>query len=137
MSSDPRNSATGRDRPRDRSRDRRGELGRLGEDLACQRLTDGGLRVVARNWRCRHGEIDLVAAGPGLLVFCEVKTRRGHGFGTPGEAVTRTKRARLRRLAAAYLDAVEHPPVSVRFDVVTVTWPLGGAAVVDHLEAAF
>jgi putative endonuclease len=133
MSSDPRNSATGGDRPRDR----RGELGRRGEDLACQRLTAGGLRVVARNWRCQLGEIDLVAAGPGLLVFCEVKTRRGHGFGTPGEAVTHAKRARLRRLAAAYLEAVEHPPSHVRFDVVTVTWPRGGAAVVDHLEAAF
>jgi putative endonuclease len=133
MSSDPRNSATGCDRPRDR----RGELGRRGEDLACQRLTAGGLRVVARNWRCQLGEIDLVAAGPGLLVFCEVKTRRGHGFGTPGEAVTHAKRARLRRLAAAYLEAVEHPPSRVRFDVVTVTWPRGGAAVVDHLEAAF
>ncbi len=52
----------------------------------------------------------MIAAGPGLLVFCEVKAKRGHGYGTPAEAVTLAKQARLRRLAAAYLDAVEHPP---------------------------
>ena len=69
-------------------RDRRGQLGRRGEELACERLTAAGLEVVARNWRCRAGEIDVIAAGPGLLVFCEVKTRRGHGYGTPAEAVT-------------------------------------------------
>jgi Uncharacterised protein family UPF0102 len=70
------------------SADERRELGRLGEALAGARLEAAGLRVVARNWRCREGEIDLVAAGPGLLVFCEVKTRRGHGYGTPAAAVT-------------------------------------------------
>ena len=118
-------------------RDRRGELGRHGEERACARLTSAGLLVVARNWRCRAGEIDVVAAGPNLLVFCEVKTRRGHGYGTPAEAVTHAKRARLRQLAAEYLASIEHPPSRVRFDVVTVTWPSGRAPVVDHLEAAF
>jgi putative endonuclease len=52
----------------------RGELGRRGEALACARLTEAGLRIVVRNWRCQTGEIDVVAEGPGLLVFCEVKT---------------------------------------------------------------
>lgn len=118
-------------------RDRRGQLGRRGEELACERLTAAGLQVVARNWRCRAGELDVVAAGPNLLVFCEVKTRRGHGYGTPAEAVTHAKRARLRQLAAEYLATVEHPPARVRFDVVTVTWPPGREPVVDHLEAAF
>jgi putative endonuclease len=118
-------------------RDRRGQLGRRGEELACERLASAGLRVVARNWRCRAGELDVVAAGPNLLVFCEVKTRRGHGYGTPAEAVTHAKRARLRQLAAEYLATVEHPPARVRFDVVTVTWPPGHEPIVDHLEAAF
>src|SRR5919201_532452 len=86
-----------------RTTDDRLELGRLGEALAAARLEAAGLRIVARNWRCREGEIDLVAAGPGLLVFCEVKTRRGHGYGSPAAAVTHAKQARLRRLAAAYL----------------------------------
>lgn len=137
MSSDHRNSAHDPGRVGATVHDRRGELGRRGEELACDRLAAAGLRVVERNWRCRSGEIDVVAAGPDLLVFCEVKTRRGHGYGTPAEAVTFAKRARLRQLAAAYLAAVEHPPCTVRFDVITVTWPRGGTPVVDHLEAAF
>jgi putative endonuclease len=116
------------------STDDRRELGRLGEVLAGARLEAAGLRVVARNWRCREGEIDLVAAGPGLLVFCEVKTRRGHGYGSPAAAVTSTKQARLRRLAAAYLAATPAPPCRVRFDVVAVTWPRGGPPAVDHLQ---
>jgi putative endonuclease len=119
------------------STDPRRELGRRGEALACARLEATGLRVVARNWRCREGELDLVAAGPGMLVFCEVKTRRGDGYGTPAAAVTRAKQARLRRLAAAYLSATAAPACRVRFDVVTVTWPRGGPAAVDHLEGAF
>jgi putative endonuclease len=88
------------------STDERREFGRLGEALAATLLEAAGLRVVARNWRCREGEIDLIAAGPGLLVFCEVKTRRGHGYGSPAAALTPTKQARLRRLAAAYLAAI-------------------------------
>ena len=103
------------------STDERQELGRLGEALAGDRLQSAGLRVVARNWRCREGEIDLVAAGPGLLVFCEVKTRRGNGYGSPAAAVTSAKQARLRRLAAAYLATIPTPPCRVRFDVVAVT----------------
>jgi putative endonuclease len=117
--------------------DPRRELGRLGEQLADARLRAAGLRVVARNWRCREGETDLVAAGQGLLVFCEVKARRGDGYGTPAAAVTAAKQARLRRVAAAYLAANPTVPSRVRFDVVTVTWPRGHRPVVDHLEGAF
>ena len=119
------------------SADGRQELGRLGEALAATLLEAAGLRVVARNWRCREGEIDLVAAGSGLLVFCEVKTRRGHGYGSPAAAVTPMKQARLRRLAAAYLATVPAAPRSVRFDVVAVTCTRGYRPVVEHLEGAF
>jgi putative endonuclease len=113
----------------------RGELGRRGEALACARLTAGGLRIVARNWRCRTGEIDVVAQAPGLLVFCEVKTRRGDGYGSPAAAVTWAKQARLRSLAAAYLRATPHPPCRVRFDVVTVVWPRRGTPAVEPSPA--
>src|SRR4029450_2573032 len=75
----------------------RGELGRRGEALACARLTAAGLRIVARNWRCQTGEIDVVAEGPGLLVFCEVKTRRGDGYGTPAAAVDAANQGPLPR----------------------------------------
>jgi putative endonuclease len=119
------------------STDERLELGRLGESLAVALLEAAGLRVVARNWRCREGEIDLIAAGPGLLVFCEVKTRRGHGYGSPAAAVTATKQARLRRLAAAYLATAPTSPCRVRFDVVAVTCARGYRPVVEHLEGAF
>jgi putative endonuclease len=115
----------------------RAELGRRGEALACARLAAAGLRVVARNWRCRAGEIDVVAAGPGLLVFCEVKTRRGDGYGSPAAAVTPAKQARLRGLAAAYLAATPHHPCRVRFDVVTVTLRRGRRPAVEHLEGVF
>src|SRR5919202_3314147 len=97
----------------------RGELGRRGEALACARLAQSGLRIVARNWRCQTGEIDVVAEAPGLLVFCEVKTRRGVGYGTPAAAVNAAKQAQLRRLAGAYLRGPPHPPCRVRFDVVS------------------
>ena len=112
----------------------RGELGRRGEALACARLTAAGLRIVARNWRCQTGEIDVVAEGPGLLVFCEVKTRRGDGYGTPAAAVDDAKQARLRRLAAAYLHVTPHHPCRVRFDVVAVVWPRRGQPRVEHLK---
>lgn len=125
MPSDPRNRDPGATARRRAAPDWRGELGRRGEDLACARLAESGLRVVARNWRCRLGEIDVIAAARGLLVFCEVKTRRGDAFGTAAAAVTPAKQARLRRLAAAYLSSVDQGPCKVRFDVVTVTWPRG------------
>jgi putative endonuclease len=112
----------------------RTELGRRGEALACARLTAAGLRIVARNWRCRTGEIDVVAEAPGLLVFCEVKTRRGDGYGTPAAAVDPAKQARLRRLAGAYLRSTPHRPCRVRFDVVTVVWPRRGQPRVEHLQ---
>jgi putative endonuclease len=117
--------------------DPRADLGRRGEALACDHLAGAGLTVLARNWRCRAGEIDVVATAPGLLVFCEVKTRRGSAYGTPAAAVTPRKQARLRALAAAWLAGTDHPPGRVRFDVITVTWPRGGAPDVIHLEGAF
>jgi putative endonuclease len=112
-------------------------VGRYGEDVAARHLTDAGLQILARNWRCREGEIDIVATERGALVFCEVKTRSSAAFGLPVEAVTRRKADRLRRLA--YLWLQEHPGggVDVRFDVVSVTRPRAGAAVVEHLRGAF
>jgi putative endonuclease len=116
--------------------DPRRQLGRLAEALAGDHLTASGLDVVARNWRCRHGEIDLVATAPGLVVFCEVKARRGSAYGTPAAAVTTRKQARLRALAAAWLATTGHPPSRVRFDVIAVQSKNGVFAVMDALWAA-
>lgn len=119
------------------TRDPRHELGRRAEALACERLAAADLVVAARNWRCRHGEIDLVATAPGLVVFCEVKARRSSAYGTPAAAVTARKQARLRALAATWLATTGHPPSRVRFDVIAVTWPRGGSPALEHLEGAF
>jgi putative endonuclease len=97
------------------------ELGRRGEDVAAEWCEAQGLRVVDRNWRCREGEIDLVALDGDEVVVVEVKTRSGTGWGTALEAVTPKKLARLRRLAGAWCQ--EHPGVGhgVRIDVVGIT----------------
>ena len=113
------------------------ELGSLGEHIAATYLTDVGVRVLDRNWRCREGELDIVAREADALVFCEVKTRRGIGFGHPVEAVTASKQRRLRTLAQRWLAAHdEHAPV-VRFDVVGVLLRPDRPALVTHLRAAF
>lgn len=116
---------------------RRHALGRYGEDLACRTLRDDGLEVLARNWRCAAGEIDIVAAASGLLVVCEVKTRASEAFGPPEEAVTFAKLRRLRGLAAEWLNEQgEHRQAyeRVRLDVVAVVVPKRGAAQVRHLK---
>jgi putative endonuclease len=113
------------------------ELGSLGEDIAVTYLTDSGLCVLDRNWRCREGELDIVARDADALVFCEVKTRRGVGFGHPVEAVNATKRRRLRTLAQRWLSAHDEHAPELRFDVVGVLVRPGRPALVTHLRAAF
>ena len=108
-------------------------LGRFGEQVAADHLAAAGLEVLDRNWRCDVGELDLVAADGSELVVVEVKTRRSAAYGTPAEAVTWRKLARLRRLAAAWLAAHDVQPCSVRIDVVAVTVPRHGGPQVEHL----
>ena len=112
-------------------------LGIRGERIAAAYLTDVGLRVLDRNWRCRDGELDLVAREGNALVFCEVKTRRGTGFGHPVEAVTAAKQRRLRLLAQRWLAAHDEHAPDLRFDVVGVLVAGDGPAVVTHLRGAF
>jgi len=119
--------------------DGRAELGRWGEDLAAQHLAATGATVLARNWRCREGELDIVAIElDGTVVFCEVKTRSGTGFGGPVSAVGPAKARRLRVLACRWL-ADHRPPGAheLRFDVVAVVRERGQPPRVVHLRAAF
>lgn len=110
-------------------------LGRYGEDLAVQTLVDGGLDIVERNWRCREGEIDVLARDGSTLVVCEVKTRAGLAFGTPLEAVTPVKLARLRRLAVRWLDDNKPRWVgTIRIDVIGVVYPPGSPPMVEHVR---
>ena len=100
------------------------------------RLVEEGFVILDRNWRCEAGEIDVVARDGTTLVVCEVKTRRPGGQVGALEAVTSGKAERLRTLADCWLR--EHPvrPTAVRIDVVSVSQPARGAAVVDHVRGA-
>ncbi|MDQ4085549.1 MAG: YraN family protein [Actinomycetota bacterium] len=113
---------------------RRSAVGRYGEDIAVRHLQAAGMQVLARNWRCELGEIDVLARDQATLVVCEVKTRCGLDYGTPLEAVTARKLARLRRLAARWLAESGLRPPEVRIDVVSVLVRRQGAAVVEHLR---
>ncbi|MGO8960618.1 MAG: YraN family protein [Streptosporangiaceae bacterium] len=95
-------------------------LGQQGEELAASYLAGAGLHILARNWRCRDGEIDIVALEQQVLVICEVKTRSGVRFGTPLEAVTRQKALRLRRLAVRWINERGVIFEQIRIDVVGV-----------------
>jgi putative endonuclease len=107
-------------------------LGAAGEDLAARWYAANGYVVVARNWRCREGELDLVVRRGRAVVFCEVKARTTAAFGMPAEAVTVQKQRRLRLLARRWLMQAELRPSSIRFDVACV---LGGQ--LEVIEGAF
>lgn len=117
----------------------RSRLGQLGEEIAVRHLSDAGMTILARNWRCAEqelrGELDVVAWDDGALVVCEVKARRNNAAGGPLTAVTPAKYHQLRRLAAAYLAETGHVADEVRFDLVGVLWrPDGDSPRVEHLR---
>jgi len=98
----------------------RRELGALGEQIAAQHLQSLGMRIVQRNWRCRYGELDLITADADTVVFVEVKTRTGDGFGGLEQAVTPLKVRRLRRLAGIWLAGQDAGWPNLRIDVIGV-----------------
>lgn len=113
-------------------------VGAYGERLAARYLAESGMQILDCNWRCDQGEIDIVAMDDTCLVIVEVKTRRTVAFGSPVEAVTAVKAARLRRLAGCWL--TEHRSLvdavaDVRIDVVGVLRPSRGPAQIEHLVA--
>jgi putative endonuclease len=113
------------------------DLGRTGEAVALAHYLGCGYRVLARNWRCSLGEIDLVVCKGSLLVFCEVKSRRGLELGAPYEAVNWKKQRKLRILADAFLAASGRRARAVRFDVASVTLDTRGNASLFMFEDAF
>ena len=121
------------------SSDLRHALGTSGERLAAEHLERLGYEVLARNYRTRFGELDLVAFDGGTLVFCEVKTRR-LGSGVPWDALHERKRAQVRRMACEWLVEIRDRPRSaeLRFDAIGVVIDARGRLIrLDHLEAAF
>jgi len=109
-------------------------LGQQGEQLAATFLTEGGLEVLERNWRCKQGEIDIVAVDGRTLVICEVKTRSGVRFGTPLEAVTRQKAWRLRKLAVLWINAHGVIVDEIRIDVIGILRTAPGEFSIEHVQ---
>jgi putative endonuclease len=113
----------------------RAQFGRSGEDAAVELFERAGF-VVERNFRVGRWEIDVVACKPGLVVFCEVKTRTSDRWGLPQEAVGGEKQKRIRQVASGWLSKHHPGPVEVRFDVVSVL-VTEGQQELTHIENAF
>jgi putative endonuclease len=106
--------------------------GRIGEELAVEYLREQGYRIVARNFRCRVGELDIVAMDGDALVFVEVRSKRSARHGTPAETVNAAKQHRLARVAGVYLSRRRPRFDSCRFDVIGIT-----DGRVQHIRDAF
>ena len=115
----------------------RAAIGALGEQLAIEHLTSLGLTVMERNWRCRYGELDVIAADRGTrtAIFVEVKTRTSDRFGGVEQAVTPEKVRRLRRLAGLWLAGQENSWAAVRIDVIGVRIGRQRTPEISHLRA--
>jgi putative endonuclease len=111
-------------------------LGKEGERLAEQYLKKKGYKIVERNYRCRGAELDLIVLDRRVIVFVEVKTRTGHGFGSPLEAVEFRKQQKMIQAAQYFLNEKKLHQRDARFDVVGISWP-GGEPLVEHIENAF
>ena len=112
------------------------ELGKRGEDLACRELERRGYAIIARRFRVRSGELDIIARDGAVLVFVEVKTRSGRRFGKAAEAVTVTKQRRMALLGNEYLLRHRLSDCPCRFDVVSVNVGAGGPDV-EIIQNAF
>ena len=113
---------------------RKDEVGRAGERYARGWLERRHWRILDHNWRCSHGEVDIVATRGGELVFFEVKTRTSTRFGYPVDAISATKLARMRRVAGAWLDAHPSQRGRIRLDLIGILAD-SGPPVIEHLEA--
>ena len=114
------------------------QLGAHGESAAAAYLRQQGYIVLDRNWRCRSGEIDIVAADGELLVFVEVRTRSSTGFGTPAESVDYRKQRQVMETAQVYLMHKKEHERQIRFDVVSVmSDTMGNVSAIDHIRSAF
>lgn len=110
------------------------ELGVRGEQIAASHLERSGYRIVERNWRCRDGELDIIAETDDVVAVVEVKTRTGLGAGHPFESVTPSKVQRLRRLAVLWAREQPTEGRQLRIDVVGVTIGPSGDETIEHLE---
>lgn len=111
-------------------------LGRYGEERAANYLHDLGYEIIERNWRSSSGEIDLIAKSDATVVFVEVKTRRGSGYGHPFEAITSDKLSRMRALVQEWRAATGAHSLKVRMDAISVMVS-GGRVAIEHIKDLF
>jgi putative endonuclease len=111
-------------------------LGKAGEQVAEQYLKNKGYKLIERNYRCALGELDLIVLDRRVVVFVEVKTRTGHGYGSPLEAVEFRKQRKMIQAAQYFLSERKLHQRDARFDVVGISWP-GREPAVEHIENAF
>jgi putative endonuclease len=111
-------------------------LGKEGERVAERYLKRKGYKLVARNYRCPAGELDLIVLDGRVIVFVEVKTRTGAGFGSPLEAVEFRKQHKIIQTAQFFLASKNLSQREARFDVVGVSWS-GAEPLIEHIENAF
>lgn len=130
-------NAASRSRAREPSRALGGDLGRAAEKLAVAYLESQRLVILSRNWRCRAGELDVVATDGRRLIVVEVKARSSGSFGDPAQAVTPQKMVRIRAATNAWLRKYQMRWCPVRFDVVSVLWPPSSSPRLQHLTGAF
>ncbi|MGO4531368.1 YraN family protein [Paenibacillus sp. 2TAF8] len=117
----------------------RQQKGKIGEEEACRWLLGQGYCILQQNWRCRSGEVDIIASFEDLLIFVEVRSRSSNsGFGTPQESVDQRKMLQVRSTAAVYMQMSGEHRRQIRFDVIGVIINhLGEIISVNHLENAF
>lgn len=122
-----------------RRTDDRKDRGRKAEQAACEHLLSHGYTVVERNWRCRTGEIDIIARQGNTLVIVEVRSRsqQAAAFGTPAESITARKIKQVRDTAAVYFHRTGLSDANIRFDVVAVTFGRDEELTLEHIQAAF
>jgi len=117
--------------------DARRELGQRGEEAAATFLQGLGQRILARNWRCRFGEVDLITRDGETIAFCEVKTRKSVKAGQPSEAITVKKQQKYSKLAALWLGRYGEPDCAARFDAVSVLVTGEHSAQLTLIKGAF
>jgi putative endonuclease len=112
-------------------------LGDRGETAACGFLKEKGYEILEKNYRCKLGEIDVIARRPGRLAFIEIKTRTSHRFGMPQEAVNLRKQEKILKIAQWYLKEKKLVKIPLAFDVVAVLWKEGQAPEIRLIPDAF
>ena len=117
--------------------DRRRQLGVEGEAMALHFLESQGLILLARNYRCRIGELDLVLKDHSQIVFVEVRTKSSQEFGTGLESITFKKRSKLKLVAQHFMACHDLQGVDIRFDVISICKPSSGPSVLEHVKGAF